>query len=454
MALADMSHIFVSYSRKDSQAVDKIVARLSGDGFNVWVDRKEIKGGDLWHEEIVEAVDNAYAFVLMLSPDSAASENVRKEVDLAEGANREFVPVLLAPVKLPAKLRYQLAGIQWIEYYHDPETKYAELAEVLRAHQQKWSASQTSATREVELVVAGADLSKLSFEEKEQLEEKLLALIADFTDTPRTDIALVKMTAGSVHAFVNMPPDSAYRLKTAALNRDARLINFGIDALRLTGDRHFVLLKTGRIAPLKAGRSGGPRWFIGGLALVIALLLSSIFIPVILPQIGFFATVTPTVTNTFTPTPTETPTFTPSRTPTPTKTVTPTPSPSPTITSTPFPSITGREVGNCRTGPSKAYDVYSNLYKGQTTEVIARNPESTWFLVNNPRSDFRYPCWISKGPAVQINIVNLSDIPIVWDWPPPGGGTPSVSPGCSPWWSCYDLSSILTAIAQPPPPPK
>ena len=103
--------------------MDQIAARLSGDGFNIWLDQQAIKGGELWRETIV----------LMLSPSSAASENVRKEVDLSEGANKKIVPVMIAPVELPAKLRYQLAGIQWIESYRDPEVKYAELIEVLRS---------------------------------------------------------------------------------------------------------------------------------------------------------------------------------------------------------------------------------------------------------------------------------------------------------------------------------
>ena len=81
-----MSHVFISYSRRGSEAVDQIVTRLEAENFTVWIDREDIHGGDLWREAIVEAVDNAYAFVLMLSPASGASDNVRKEVDLAEGA--------------------------------------------------------------------------------------------------------------------------------------------------------------------------------------------------------------------------------------------------------------------------------------------------------------------------------------------------------------------------------
>src|SRR6266487_6321040 len=336
-----MQHVFVSYSRKDGEAVDQIVARLNEDGFNVWLDRKEIRGGELWREDIVEAIDNAYTCVLMLSPDSVASDNVRKEVDLAEGSAKELIPVMLRPVELPAKLRYQLAGIQWIEYYSDPEAKYSELAEVLHARVPKQIASETQATREVEIVIKGLSPSKFSSEQQ----EKLLDLIANFTSTPRADIKLTALTAGSVHAFVNMPANAAYQLKTGALNRDLRLIEFGVDALRLVGDRNFVLLKTRSIAPFKGGKPGWRSWLIYGLALAIALLLSAIIISVVFPSAGkvissLFATATSTPTNTFTPTPSYTPTLTNTPTFTPSTTATQTPTKTPTPTSTPTPTLT------------------------------------------------------------------------------------------------------------------
>lgn len=150
-----MRHIFISYSRIDSEAVGQIVTRLEQDGFHVWIDREQIKAGELWQEAIVEAVDHAYAFVLMLSPGSAASDDVRKEVDLAEVAKKELVPVLLSPVELPANLRYQLAGIEWIEYYRNPETKYEELVEALRAHQQTFFAYQMPKIPDIDQLLTG-----------------------------------------------------------------------------------------------------------------------------------------------------------------------------------------------------------------------------------------------------------------------------------------------------------
>jgi hypothetical protein len=91
-----MSHVFISYSRKDSETVDRIVQRLEAENFTVWIDQEEIHGGDLWREAIVEAVDHAYAFVLKLSPSSVALDNVRKEVDLADGAGKALLPLYFA----------------------------------------------------------------------------------------------------------------------------------------------------------------------------------------------------------------------------------------------------------------------------------------------------------------------------------------------------------------------
>ena len=374
-----MSHVFISYSRKDTETVDDIAARLEADKFEVWVDREEIHGGDLWREEIVDAIDNAYAFVLMLSPRAAASDNVRKEVDLAEGAAKKLVPVLLARTKLSSRLRYQLAGVQYIDYYRDPKGKYPELVKVLRSHRPKPSARKKPATREVEIVIRGLNPSQFGPEKQ----ELLLNFIAELTKISRTDVNLTTVRAGSVHLFISMPPSAAYKLKTAALNQDTRLAQAGIDALRLTGDRHFVVLKQGGAAPPKSGSSsGGLSWWIGGLALVIALLLTAmigyVMLPSIIPQV--FATATPTATNTFTPTFTDTPTasptssFTPSPTetftPTPTATSTPTPTDTPTLTSPP-PPLAPRPVSPA------ADQVYNVLLTKCANVTFAWRPGST-----------------------------------------------------------------------------
>ena len=110
-----MGQIFISYSRRDTQIVDRIAASMKDAGLDFWIDREDIKAGNTWRVQIVQAIDTCDAFVLMLSPNSAASDNVRKEIDLGQDSGRKMFVVMLEPTDLPAEIRYQLAGLQFID---------------------------------------------------------------------------------------------------------------------------------------------------------------------------------------------------------------------------------------------------------------------------------------------------------------------------------------------------
>src|SRR5512139_1552597 len=110
-----MEQVFTSYSSRDREVVVSIVNRLSEGGLRVWLDRSEIKAGNAWSVQIVEAIDNCPAFVLMLSPNSAASKEVHQEVYLSHESRRAMFIVMLEPVKIPNEIRYQLAGKQILD---------------------------------------------------------------------------------------------------------------------------------------------------------------------------------------------------------------------------------------------------------------------------------------------------------------------------------------------------
>jgi CRP-like cAMP-binding protein len=109
--------VFVSYSRKDWGLVIPIVQRLREAGTSVWVDQGDIDGAVLWAEEIVEAIENCKVMILMASNGSFASRNVVKELALASENNKSILPILLEPVEIPKTMKYQLAGVQYIEFF-------------------------------------------------------------------------------------------------------------------------------------------------------------------------------------------------------------------------------------------------------------------------------------------------------------------------------------------------
>jgi TIR domain len=108
--------IFISYSRRDSEFADRLIHELEARGFDAWVDREDIRGGTAWRASISQAMRKCQAVIVVLSPRSAASENVAKELSLADHHKRPIIPISLEPSAIPAALEFQLAGLQIIEF--------------------------------------------------------------------------------------------------------------------------------------------------------------------------------------------------------------------------------------------------------------------------------------------------------------------------------------------------
>ena len=111
------AEVFISYSSQDYERVIPIVNRLRTVGFGVWLDEGNIDAATLWSESIVEAIGDCSVFVMMVSSYSVASHNVVKEVMIASEGKKTILPVYLEPTKIPAKLKYQLTGIQHLEWF-------------------------------------------------------------------------------------------------------------------------------------------------------------------------------------------------------------------------------------------------------------------------------------------------------------------------------------------------
>ena len=80
----------------------------------------------------------------------------------------------------------------------------------------------------------------------------------------------------------------------------------------------------------------------------------------------------------------------------PTATWTLAPSDTPTETATPSPSVPIVEAktdSNCRSGPSKVYPVINWLKTGETAPIVARNKDSTWWVIKISNRQ----CWIWDG---------------------------------------------------------
>lgn len=130
--MAQSAEVFVSYSRDDERLVFDLAAKLRQAGVSLWIDQGALDAASLWSEQIVNALESAKVLLLMVTESAVHSHNVTKEVSLVSERKGHILPVHLEPTVIPSKLKYQLAGIQHIEYFKSGDAE-AGLKSILRS---------------------------------------------------------------------------------------------------------------------------------------------------------------------------------------------------------------------------------------------------------------------------------------------------------------------------------
>ncbi len=100
--------IFISYSRRDMDFVDRLEAAVDARGIEPLIDRSEIYAFEDWWQRIEGLIDQADTVVFVISPDAVASEVALKEVTYAASLNKRFAPIVCRRVEsdaLPLPLR-------------------------------------------------------------------------------------------------------------------------------------------------------------------------------------------------------------------------------------------------------------------------------------------------------------------------------------------------------------
>src|SRR6478735_1931779 len=117
-------YVFVSYASADRERVLPVVAALRAAGVGAWLDQQGIAGGENYAAEIAEAIKGAAALLLLASPASLVSRNVRQEIALAWRYERPYVPLRLDPVTIPDDLAYWLEAAQWVDILDQPAAQW------------------------------------------------------------------------------------------------------------------------------------------------------------------------------------------------------------------------------------------------------------------------------------------------------------------------------------------
>ena len=115
--------VFISYSRRDVDAVDEFVTRLENEGYSVWIDRSKIRGGDKFKEKISQAIKDSSVVLFFSSQNSKQSEWTTREIGLAGCYKKIIIPILLDNSGYNASLELELHGVNYIDYSNPLERR-------------------------------------------------------------------------------------------------------------------------------------------------------------------------------------------------------------------------------------------------------------------------------------------------------------------------------------------
>lgn len=117
------AQIFLCYAREDATAVSELYDRLLSDGFNPWMDKKNILPGQQWELTLQNAIKRSDFFLSCLSPNSVRKRGVlQKEIKQALDIweTRLDSDIYLIPVRLQVcEVPDNLTVLQWVDLFDE-----------------------------------------------------------------------------------------------------------------------------------------------------------------------------------------------------------------------------------------------------------------------------------------------------------------------------------------------
>lgn len=111
-AIDKKSHVFISYSTRNKDYAYKLSDKLRDEGFDVWIDNNELRSSEDWWDSIIDALRDAAAFIIIMTPQSRASRWVQRELTLADNWGKPAFPLLLDGENFEIYVRIQFRDVR------------------------------------------------------------------------------------------------------------------------------------------------------------------------------------------------------------------------------------------------------------------------------------------------------------------------------------------------------
>lgn len=109
--------IFISYSRKDIDAIEPICESVrKATGADPWIDMKGIETGSQFEDKIMDAIDRCKVFVFLMSKNSMKSPWTRREFDYAMNIGKKVCPVRIDDSRPARWFLFKYGGLDCVDY--------------------------------------------------------------------------------------------------------------------------------------------------------------------------------------------------------------------------------------------------------------------------------------------------------------------------------------------------
>jgi WD40 repeat protein len=138
-----MADVFISYSRKDIAFARRLHEGLIDSELETWIDWQDIPPSSDWMAEVYAAIEQADAFVFIISRDSVTSEVCSREISHAIHNNKRLIPIVIEDIE-PRQVTPTLAALNWI-FFRDEDDFDAAVQALIHAIQtdQVWVKAHT-----------------------------------------------------------------------------------------------------------------------------------------------------------------------------------------------------------------------------------------------------------------------------------------------------------------------
>ena len=120
---------FISYSRANSDFAVRLAKDLKTAGHDIWLDQLDIPTGARWDDELEKALRTCSTFLIILSPESIQSQNVKDEIGYAIDAGKHILPIMIKQCEVPFRLR----RFQYVDFTNEDHDEYDERFEETKA---------------------------------------------------------------------------------------------------------------------------------------------------------------------------------------------------------------------------------------------------------------------------------------------------------------------------------